>query len=506
MDSELSSEEGRGNDANLHAPHKRRLQRKPNHSSSPSLSTLIEMSPVSHSEKMETEIVFPKDEKLVAAKVEEEDLSCLSSVNIDVQPLAKDHQAGPFAAPNTSVRDECVLLSDQEEATDDDTEEEEDTWRASSRVESLTQVPRPPRTRCEWFTLEIVPGLVVALIAAVYNVTMGIIACTHPNLSPHIGTFVSISMGCAAISGIVHLCLGKVPSHVGSGNFAFAPVIALIGLYIGEKSSAEEAFPTLIGALVLMTAIVASCLCLIGWLQLSNYLIIPVPVTTGFIVTVGMILIGASFDIFMGCNSMEIACLQEIGSASDVKVLQLIIVLITAALALAIESQYGVKPWLMPLVILASSTGIVAFSHGMDSKELYFENLEPDHFYDIWTGPAWGLMNLSTLFEILPIILSGVVFALCSYATAFSTFEVILARPLELNRIYTEEGLSLFSSLPMGGMPMNTSVSLWLMQHGLGTRTFIPTFMTVCVAGFLFVGGVGPNPNPNPNPNSNPKF
>ena len=79
---------------------------------------------------------------------------------------------------------------------------------------------------------------------AVYNISISVIAFSHPALVPHQGIAVTCSMGSAALAGLYQLVSRRgLKGGVWGANNGMVPFLALIAADVGEKAG-ENALST----------------------------------------------------------------------------------------------------------------------------------------------------------------------------------------------------------------------------------------------------------------------
>ena len=347
---------------------------------------------------------------------------------------------------------------------------------------------------------EVVPSLIATLIMGVYNISLTAVICTHQAFREHQGVLVTLAMGSAAVACFSYL-ITRGGAHKGAvfgANNNVAPFLSIMATLIGNGDVDREAMlPTLLIGIMGMSSLIGLSLYLIGRHKATRFFALPFPVVTGFIASVGFILVKAAIEMVVMCDIQTAACWDQAVTWPAATQAQLYIVMAAATMTAVASWKFEDHPAVVPVVLVTVAvliqlcvvTAIIDCTGSIedDCHGWFFSSLAPDHFWSIWSVDL-SHCDVHMLWQLVPAALSGVAVTLVGFLVVCSATEVVRQQPLEHDDMCLHEGIGITSSLLLGGMPMAMSITALTVCMTLGTKTALPTVTCsfVCLAFFFY--------------------
>uniref|UniRef100_A0A6S9X590 STAS domain-containing protein n=1 Tax=Chrysotila carterae TaxID=13221 RepID=A0A6S9X590_CHRCT len=360
----------------------------------------------------------------------------------------------------------------------------------SSSVESPSHSPRQRALNTA------LGGALSAMTVVVLNV-LAASAIFHQGYAyaAYVGHGMVISMLVAAVGPIVLLALSKLPVIYCADTFVAALFSDMAASILTKNPKAPWA--TLCASMALSTALMGVSEWLLGALQVGKVVqFVPTPVMTGYLASIGYILLDSCTKMVTGCGILNVTGLQASG-----KIDQLAVAFFIAVGLYQIHKctkGQAVQPFLVPVALIS---GTIVY-------QLICSNSAPGSELDVYLS-GWTLqfpkVDVTLLTLLTELDVTHVDLRICVVSSLFTTATAILPNAIgkllvlsaleqrfDLDVEYDEElakiGISHIAAAP-AMIPAGPSVAAMQAAHDLGVRGKFPLYMSVACSLLMAVSG-----------------
>jgi len=334
-------------------------------------------------------------------------------------------------------------------------------------------------------------GVIVGTVGVIASVSFAALIFSGP-LLPHLEAGIGIALLSGVVAGLASAVLGSHPVVISGPQGAPATILAIIAAAVVARLAAappEDVLPTVVAAIGASTALTGLVLMIMGTFRLGDLIrFIPYPVVGGFLAASGWLLVRGAFAVMVGAPLSFEALPGLFVAGAPARWIPGV----AFAVALLLTMRRLKHFLTLPGLLAAGVAGfyVAAAALGVGSEDLRKLGLLVRQLPDATLWPPFGLdalrrIHLDAVAGSVADVGTIVIIAAVSILLNASAFELIVKKPLNLNRELQSVGLANLVGGAGGSIVGYHSLGNSVLAWNAGARSRLAGLTCAAVCAFV---------------------
>ena len=270
-------------------------------------------------------------------------------------------------------------------------------------VEAEAEAEAEPAFSCKWprggltasdVVREVVPALLTGLLSIIVNVgAAGIVFHEGTPLGAHAADAITLALLCTTAGSAAYALTSGCPALVQTDAFMGTFFLSMATRITDNPAGPERPFGTVAVAMAMVSAMTGLAYLLMGAAKVGRLVqYVPTPVISGYLASIGYLLLNGTAQMVTGCSTVDAACLASNASSPQLPIAHLL-----GLFLFTVERKASplARTLVAPVLLLVSTGAYQAARYALD-EDLALWRLHVSEGATLWTLPdALDLANVS---------------------------------------------------------------------------------------------------------------